>query len=232
MIGAKLFSEEAIAKLKQRSLLSGIKAHGSLKPVLAPMKLSTNILIQSFSQNRENLIKFTFGTGMTFETSSTITVFEETRNFSQKIQPKKIAEEKINESEEKEAIPIEEKEFELQNTDNSEENENILFNNTAKLYAFVVDENEKGRYSQRFTGTLHLNECSDFSRIVMRNTLGKVCLNCRLFKQMNPSLQGQNFVKILLQNSEGNYQVSLLQFKDSSLANSFLSSLQQLLSKL
>lgn len=47
-------------------------------------------------------------------------------------------------------------------------------------------------------GSLHLNKCNGFYRLVMRRSqVGKVCLNMRVFKDMNPRLHSRNYIKFI-----------------------------------
>lgn len=231
MNGHQLFSLEAISKLKQNNSAIN-RQQTSGKPILKPMKLSASNAIQSLMKPKDNLIKFTFGTGVYFESVVSSAKFEEITTFKIKIQQKKVETIITTDEEAIDSSINEENSFKLENNDNSEANETHIFNDAAKLYYFVKDDDSKCRYAERCNGIIHLNHGADYDRIVMRNSIGSVCLNCRLFKKMNPTDVNSNTIRLLVTDLQNECQIALLRFKDQNQKKSFLKSINDLLSKL
>ncbi|OHT00361.1 hypothetical protein TRFO_33013 [Tritrichomonas foetus] len=121
----------------------------------------------------------------------------------------------------------EEKESIVENAEKTgEEDEERLFEAPAVLYRVVVDEKngKKPSLAEVGKGDVHLNKNKEFGfyRLVMRRAqVGKVCLNMRIFKQMNPLLHHDNVVRFLMieSNDEKNDECSQTEKVDENNSN-------------
>ena len=180
-------------------------ADNTKKPTLKPLKYS--------QQSKE--IYFSFGTGVIF--SSVSRPLESFQGASFKLEMKKVV--KTTKKEEVEPIKNEEHESGLVISGNKgEENEEILFDCPVKLYIYDRNsEDNKGQYVCRCNGILHFNKADGFYRIVIRNGVGVVCMNTRLFKGMSPSVFKDVYIRFFTMNDQNELQINLVQFKTKTL---------------
>ena len=193
------------------------------------MRISSNF--SSFSlKAKSQEISFTFGTGITFHSAmDPAQPFAGNQLF--KIEVKKIAKQETKEDEKDEKDHSEENESGLVLTgDAGEENEKRIYEGPAKLFVLETGSEGETRYASKGNGILHLNTSDDFDRIVLRNGLGNVCLNTRVFETMMPTIIKEKNIKFIIPH-ENEIQVNLLQFKSAKEAKELLGELQKCIDK-
>ena len=153
---------------------------------------------------------FHFGTGKTFTSSAS----PETP-FAEKIEHVSVLE-----------IP----EYDPSQFRTGEEEDEIILDLHANLYRLRVDSDsgDKG-YTERGSGSIHLNKSSGFYRVAMRQQgSGCVILNTRVFKKTDPRVTNGRYVRFLACAGEsGELSVMLARFDTKDDAEKFAAALSE-----